>query len=61
MNPGETRRFTGPAGVEFVTTVGVAFDAAYIQKMVDSGEWTPVVAAKPEPAPKRAPRTRKES
>jgi hypothetical protein len=59
LNPGETHRFIGPAGVEFVTTVGVAFDAAYVQKMVDSGEWTPVIVEKPKAAPKSAGRTRK--
>jgi hypothetical protein len=52
VHPGETHRFVGPAGVEFVTTVGVAFDAEYIQKMVDTGEWKPV----PEPARKPAAR-----
>jgi len=58
LSTGETLRFTGPAGAPFVVTVGAVFEAEYVQKMVDSGEWTPVVAT-PKAAPKSAARTRK--
>ncbi|GGS47771.1 hypothetical protein [Streptomyces violaceus] len=49
MRAGDTLRFRGPAGAEFVVTVGAAFDERTINARVDSGEWTPL--DKPEPKP----------
>ncbi|MFH8369192.1 hypothetical protein [Streptomyces sp. NPDC018031] len=48
MRAGDTLRFRGPAGAEFVVTVGAAFDERTIKARVDSGEWTPLDA---DPAP----------
>lgn len=57
MKPGDTLRFRGPAGAEFVVTVGAAFDERTIKARIESGEWTPVDA--PPAAPrKRAARKR---
>lgn len=47
MKPGDKLRFRGPAGAEFVVTVGPAFTPKTIEKFVASGEWTPVEAPKP--------------
>jgi hypothetical protein len=58
MRAGDKLRFRGPAGAEFVVTVGAAFDARTIQARIDSGEWTPLEEPK-APAKKtarRAPR-----
>jgi hypothetical protein len=52
MRTGDTLRFRGPAGAEFVVTVGAAFDERTIKARIDSGDWTPV----DEPQPKQAPR-----
>lgn len=56
MRAGDTLRFRGPAGAEFVVTVGAAFDERTIREFVDSGEWTPV--GEVEPKASRAPRKR---
>lgn len=55
MRNGETLRFHGPNGAEFVVTVGAVFDAEYIQKMVDSLEWAPI---RPSPVPVKPARGR---
>ncbi|MEV0639037.1 hypothetical protein AB0I77_29655 [Streptomyces sp. NPDC050619] len=52
MRAGDTLRFRGPAGAEFVVTVGAAFDERTIKARIDSGEWTPV----DKPQAKQAPR-----
>ncbi|MGW3711409.1 hypothetical protein ACWDN6_14835 [Streptomyces albogriseolus] len=57
MRAGDRLRFRGPAGAEFVVTVGAAFDERSIQARIDSGEWTPLEEKAPAPEPrKRAPR-----
>lgn len=56
MRAGDTLRFRGPAGAEFVVTVGAAFDERTIQARIDSGEWTPLEDAPAPASPKRAPR-----
>ncbi|MFD3498788.1 hypothetical protein [Streptomyces sp. NPDC058678] len=53
MKAGDTLRFRGPAGAEFVVTVGAAFDERTIQARIDSGEWTPVDGPQPKQAPRR--------
>lgn len=53
MKPGDKLRFRGPAGAEFVITVGVAFDQRTIAARVEAGEWKPVEPAA-KPAVKRA-------
>ncbi|MHC3391301.1 hypothetical protein ACLQ2E_17875 [Streptomyces lavendulocolor] len=39
MRAGDTLRFRGPAGAEFVVTVGAAFDERTISARIASGEW----------------------
>ncbi|MGA5669011.1 hypothetical protein ACPCTG_26450 [Streptomyces pseudogriseolus] len=57
MKAGDTLRFRGPAGAEFVVTVGAPFDERTIRARIDSGEWTPLEEKTPEPEPpKRAAR-----
>lgn len=56
MKAGDTLRFRGPAGAEFVVTVGAAFDERTINARVGSGEWTPLDQS--EPKPTRTPRKR---
>jgi hypothetical protein len=57
MRAGDTLRFRGPAGAEFVVTIGAAFDERTVQAFIDSGEWTPLEDT-PEPASAPAPRQR---
>lgn len=54
MKAGDTLRFRGPAGAEFVVTVGAAFDERTINARIESGEWTRL----DEPQPKQSPRKR---
>lgn len=54
MKPGDQLRFRGPAGAEFVVTVGAAFDERTINARVASGEWTPITAKSAKPARKTA-------
>lgn len=42
MRAGDTLRFRGPAGADFVVTVGAAFDERTISARIASGEWTPL-------------------
>lgn len=58
MRDGDQLRFRGPAGAEFVVTVGPAFDARTIQARIDAGEWTPVEQTKPQPEKPSAPKKR---
>jgi hypothetical protein len=50
MRTGEQLRMRGPAGAEFVLTVGEVFDEHAVQARIDSGEWTPLVEDAPAPA-----------
>lgn len=60
MKPGDQLRFRGPAGAEFVVTVGAAFDERTIRARIDSGEWTPIDdKPKETAAPRRKPAARK--
>lgn len=54
MRAGEQLRMRGPAGAEFVVTVGEVFDEHAVQARIDSGEWTPLEEA---PAPASSKRT----
>lgn len=62
MKRGDQLRFRGPAGAEFVVTVGAVWDEKTIRARVDSGEWTPLERgpkAQDEPKPKAPARARK--
>ncbi|GHF73945.1 hypothetical protein [Streptomyces thermodiastaticus] len=54
MKAGDKLRFRGPAGAEFLITVGAPFDQRTIRARIDSGEWTPI--EQPSPPRKGAPR-----
>jgi hypothetical protein len=54
MKAGDELRFRGPAGAEFVVTVGAAFDERTIKARIESGEWTPLKDA-PAPEPQKRP------
>ncbi|GHI91279.1 hypothetical protein [Streptomyces olivaceus] len=51
MKNGDKVRLRGPNGAPFVVTVGPAFEADYITKMLRTGEWSRLEAAAPAPAP----------
>ncbi|MDG9705549.1 hypothetical protein [Streptomyces sp. DH37] len=57
MRAGDKLRFRGPAGAEFVVTVGAAFDQRTIQARIDSGEWTPIGEKRRAPRKAAAKRT----
>jgi len=54
MKAGDKLRFRGPAGAEFLVTVGAPFDERTIRARIDSGEWTPI--EQPSPPRKRTAR-----
>ncbi len=55
MKAGDKLRFRGPAGAEFVVTVGAAFDERTIRARIDAGEWTPLDQPPSDSTPRKRP------